>query len=99
MYDRNNVASMICALVPLETTGKTCLKSPPKTMTLPPNGSNLPVISCNDLSRVSTDYLCVMATSSHMMSDASCNRVAVPLCFVKLQKEFSSSLIGILNLE
>ena len=40
-----------------------------------------------------------MATSSHIISDDVRNNATVPLCFVKLQMEFSQSFIGILNLE
>jgi hypothetical protein len=101
MYDRSKVASVICALVPRATTGRTCLKAPPNNMTSPhpKKGNGQSIISCNDLSSISTHYRLVIATSSPIIRDALLSSLVVPLCFEKPCKWVSSILIGILNLE
>src|SRR6266540_1697303 len=98
--DLRNVAFIICALVPFRTTGRTCLKSPPKTTVFPPNGiSGFSMMSLMLLSSASIAYLFVMVASSHNISDADRRSFAVPLCLVKLHTPPSCMLSGILNLE
>ena len=99
MYERCIVASVIWALVPRGTTRIIYLKSPPNTITFPPKGSMQPIISCNDLSNVSTACLRVIAISSHMIREVVFNKTVVPLYLVKLHMELSHNFIGILNLE
>ncbi|KAL4555737.1 hypothetical protein LXL04_038365 [Taraxacum kok-saghyz] len=69
--DIRKLASTICALVPRLMTGKTCLKSPPKTSIFPPNGRLLPDMSC--IVRSSASIACRLAieASSHMITFAS----------------------------
>ena len=68
-------------------------------MTFPPNGKERSIISCRDLSSVSTHWRLVMAASSQIIKDALRSSSAMPLCFVKLYMLSSLILIGILNLE
>ncbi|KAL4561894.1 hypothetical protein LXL04_034076 [Taraxacum kok-saghyz] len=65
--DIRRLESTICARVPRLTTGKTCLKSPPKTIIFPPNGCITPVISC--IVRLNASIACRFAidASSHMI--------------------------------
>ncbi|KAM7507640.1 hypothetical protein LguiA_018093 [Lonicera macranthoides] len=44
--ERLNDAATICSRTPLGMTGRICLKSPPRTTVIPPNGRELSRMSC-----------------------------------------------------
>lgn len=99
-FDLLSDASTIWALVPFQTTGITCLKSPPNTTVFPPNGrSGLSIMSRMLLSSASTPCLFVIDASSRIISDAAWSSLVVLLCFMNPQIAQSSILSGILNLE
>ena len=91
---------MFC-LVPPGITGKICLKSPPKTITLPPNGISfalglvVPITSLKDRSKASKQCLCIIGASSHIIKLVLINKAARSVPAVIEQKESSLRLIGI----
>ncbi|PIA42002.1 hypothetical protein AQUCO_02100088v1 [Aquilegia coerulea] len=80
-------------------TGRVCLKSPPRTTVTPPNGSLISRISLSVRSTASTQNLCCIGTSSHIISFALLNNSAWIVCFVTEQTESSRTSNGILNVE
>src|SRR6266540_21623 len=68
-------ALTICERLPPSIAGKICLRSPPRTKTIPPNGKLLALGECthnksrNVLSRASKAILCVINASSHITND------------------------------
>lgn len=84
---------------PLGMTGSTCLKSPPKTTTFPPNKVSFSVISLRRVSSASIDYLFAIDASSQIMSAVCFERVAKLVCFPTLQQSLASLVMGILNRE
>ena len=90
---------------PFITTGSIWQKSPPNTITLPPNGfssnngSTTFIRSLNVLSTASNACLCVIGASSHIISFVTCkSKAKSELCFIE-QVESSWILIGILKQE
>ncbi|PKB99246.1 hypothetical protein RhiirA5_300345, partial [Rhizophagus irregularis] len=81
------------------TTGKICLKSPPITKIMPPNGLSTSVISLNVLSTASKVNLCAIGASSQMINFVILINLANSDCLLIFNVEFSNNLIGILNLE
>uniref|UniRef100_A0A0A9G6R7 Uncharacterized protein n=1 Tax=Arundo donax TaxID=35708 RepID=A0A0A9G6R7_ARUDO len=74
-YERFIDAFTMCSLLPFGTTGRICLKSPPSTTVMPPNGFlsllsllNLS-ISLRLLSSASKQFLLAIRASSHNISD------------------------------
>jgi hypothetical protein len=90
--------SFLCSYTPTYD-GKDLLKVAPKQHDLPPKGKVQSIISCDDLSSISTHCRLVIATSSEIIRDALLSNSVGPLCFEKPHKRVLSILIGILNLE
>lgn len=89
-------AWMISVIVHFGMTGRNCSKSPPKTVVIPPNGRVESRISFNIWFTASTQSLCYIGTSSHMMRETCHMRSANFEFFLMLQVEFANILIGIL---
>ncbi|KAK9691916.1 hypothetical protein RND81_09G228600 [Saponaria officinalis] len=97
--------TMSC-LPPFGTTCNICHKSPSKTTTFPPNGfSGSPVdenrkISLRLLSKASKQCRLTIGASSQMISFVLINSSAKSVPgLIPVQVEFSSTFIGMLNLE
>ena len=90
---------------PLRKTGKICLKSPPRTIGLPPNGRIVFAGLCSErmsrivVSKASKQRRCVIGASSQIISDVTCKSSAsiVPLFTLHVLASVMSN--GILNLE
>lgn len=80
---------MIIVLLPRGTTGKVCLKSPPRTKTVPPNGMQLPIISCSSLLIQRSEWHIKMAASSIRISAASLKDLAFAEYEFKLEVDVS----------
>src|SRR4051812_11020802 len=89
--------------LPRGTTGKICLKSPPKTITFPPNTSfelpYLDITSLSVLSSASNVCLCAIGASSQIISLVCLSRSPTSSLYSILQVELSSVGTGILNFE
>jgi hypothetical protein len=90
---------------PLRTIGKIWWKSPPRTTSLPPNGT-IALAGCSSerishkvLSRASKQCLCVIGASFHIISTYTFNSSAniVPRLMLHIPVSFKSK--GIFNLE
>ena len=101
-YDEFRAAKTVSALPPPGITGKICLKSPPKTTTLPPKGlsSQDLIISRIVRSNVSKQCLLIIGASSHTINFAALtNSARSDPGSIFLQVLNSSASIGIPNLE
>lgn len=81
------------------TVGKICPKSPSRTTILPSNDFWVCKVDFMVLSNALKQYMCIIAASSHIISLALISSSAWGLCCFMLQVEYSSTIIGIVNLD
>ncbi|KAF3669852.1 hypothetical protein FXO37_08818 [Capsicum annuum] len=93
------LSRMESSFLPLQTTGRVCLKSPPSTTTFKPNNIFESIISFKRESNASIIFFFAIDTSSHTINFASRIKDASKLFLLILQENFSSILIGILKCE
>ncbi|KAA0052364.1 putative Zinc finger, BED-type [Cucumis melo var. makuwa] len=74
-------------------------KSPPKTITLPPNGCGQSIMSLSVLSTDSIVYFFAIGASSQIINFAFRINFALALCFGMLHIDVSFASKGMLNLE
>jgi len=90
---------------PLRTTGKICLKSPPRTIGLPPNGRIAFIGLCSErmsrivVSKASKQRRCVIGASSQIIREVTCKSSASIVPLFTLHVLVSVISKGILNLE
>ena len=88
----------ICLLMePLGITGITYQKSPPRTMTFPPNGRSFCIKDCRPLSIASKAFAGAMGASSHMMTSAFLYLCASGDCPFRHSGDDASRSSGILK--
>src|ERR1051325_9955398 len=97
-------ADTMSCLQPFRTTCKICLKSPPKTTTLPPNGlyslesSTVLMMSLKEWSTTSAQNLFSIGALSHMISFDCKISSHLSVRFLILQEDVSVIINGIPNI-
>ncbi|KAG2045807.1 hypothetical protein BDR06DRAFT_1045508, partial [Suillus hirtellus] len=71
MQDLQKVVPTICSLDPRGTTSRVCLKSPPKSMVIPPKSASTFRRTCHVRSRHSRMWWCNIGILSQMIREVA----------------------------